>query len=287
MPRSLAWARFRRRRSGLVGLGVVLVVAACALFAPWLDAHPAVGKNVRTGLSPLGAPRPPSAEFPLGTDMLGRCVAARLFHGARISLLVGVATTLLALAIGTLLGMIAGYAGGATDEVIMRLVDLVLAFPFLLLVIAVAALLRESGAGLGAVLAVLGLVGWTQPARVIRGKVLGLRGLEFVAGARAAGAGTARILLRHILPNVAGPAAVLATLSVGQMILAESTLAYLGLGAPPPAPSWGRMLVEGQSYLRGSPWLVTAPGVAILLTVLGFNLLGEGLRDAWDPKDAR
>ncbi len=167
----------------------------------------------------------------------------------------------------------------------MRLVDLVLAFPFLLLVIAIAALLRESGAGLGAVFLVLGIVGWTTVARVIRGKVLTLREMDFVQGARAVGASPVRIVFRHILPNVLGPAMVLATISVAQMILAESTLSYLGLGAPPPIPTWGRMLSEGQSFMRGSPWLVTAPGVAILITVLGFNLLGEGLRDAFDPKD--
>jgi peptide/nickel transport system permease protein len=285
MAKSRAWARFRRNRGALVGLVLVGIVVVMTFLAPLLDQHTPYGKNIKTGLSELGAPQPPSAEFPLGTDHLGRCNASRVLHGAKISLLVGFAATLLALVIGTLIGLIAGYVGGAADTALMRLVDLVLAFPFLLLVIALAAVLRESGAGLGAVLIVLGVVGWTTAARVIRGKVLVLREMDFVQGARAVGATRMRIVLRHILPNVAGPSIVLATISVAQMIIAESTLSYLGLGAPPPTPTWGRMLSEGQVYMRGAPWLVIVPGVAILVTVLGFNLLGEGLRDAFDPRD--
>jgi peptide/nickel transport system permease protein len=281
------WRRFVRTRTGPIGLALVLIIVGAALFAPVVDAHPPIGKNTHTGLTELGAPLPPSAEYPLGTDMLGRCVLSRLMHGARISLQIGVLATVVALAIGLLVGLSAGYFGGVRDRLLMRLVDLVLAFPFLLLVIAIAALLRDSGAGLGAVFLVLGIVGWTTVARVIRGKVLSLREMEFIAAARAAGAGPMRVVLHHVLPNVVGPALVIASLSVAQFILAESTLSYLGLGAPPPLPTWGRMLSEGQAFLRGAPWLVTAPGIAIFVTVLAFSLLGEGLREALDPKSRR
>lgn len=280
-----ALRRFLENRAAAVGAVIVLITLVAALAAPWLDQHPPVGKNVAGGLTALGAPLPPSAEFPLGTDQLGRCVAARVIHGTRVSLAVGVVATVFALLIGVLIGLVAGYAGGLTDAALMRLVDLVLAFPFMLLVIALAAIFRESG--MTAVLVVLGVVGWTGMARVIRAKVLAIRELDYVQGARAVGAGVARVLFRHILPNVVGPIVVLATISVAQMILAEATLSYLGLGAPPPTPTWGRMLSEGQPYLVGAPWLVIAPGVAVLVTVLGFNLLGEGLRDALDPKERR
>ena len=286
-PRSPALARFRRNRPALAGAVLVAFIVVAATLAPWLDAHTAVGKDTRQGLSALGAPLPPSSEFPLGTDMMGRCVAARLLLGSRISLFIGGMATLLALTIGLAVGLVAGVASGFLDALLMRFVDLILAFPFLLLVIALTAVLRESGAGIGAVLAVLGLVSWTTMARVVRGKVLTIRELEYVLAARALGAGRLRLVAVHVLPNVAGQVVVLATLSVAQMILAESTLSYLGLGAPPPVPTWGRMLADGQSYLRGAPWLIAAPGVAILVTVLGFNLLGEGLRDALDPKERR
>jgi ABC-type dipeptide/oligopeptide/nickel transport system permease subunit len=275
--------RFARNRLALAGAAIVVVIAAGAALAPVLDSHPPIGKDVAEGLGELGEPLPPSQAFPLGTDSLGRCEASRVLHGARVSLEVGLLATLIALVIGVTVGLVAGYAGGLTDALLMRLVDLILAFPFLLLVIAVTAVVKESGAG--SALLVLGLVGWTTMARVIRAKTLALRESEFVQAARATGLSAARILVRHILPNVVGPAVVLATLSVAQMILAESTLSFLGLGAPPPTATWGRMLAEGQSYLVGAPWMAIVPGVAVFLTVLGFNLLGEGLRDALDPKD--
>jgi peptide/nickel transport system permease protein len=282
-----AWLRFRKHHGALVGGATAALIVALALLAPRLDAHSPSGKNVQGGLTELGAPLPPSWDYPLGTDTLGRCVCARLLHGARVSLAIGVLATLLALAIGALVGLLAGYQGGLLDDVLMRMVDLVLAFPFLLLCIALAAALRERASGMGTVLLVLGVVSWTTMARVIRGKVLSIRQMDFVEGARAVGAGPLRIVVRHIVPNVAGPMVVLGTISVAQLILAESTLTYLGLGVPPPAATWGNMLSEGRSYLAGAPWLVAAPGIAILLTVLAFNLLGEGLRDALDPKDKR
>lgn len=282
-----AWIRFRKNQGALVGGVIVSVIVVSALLAPFLDAHTPFGKNVQGGLTELGAPLPPSWDFPLGTDMLGRCVCSRLMHGARASLEIGVLATLLALGIGGLLGLVAGYRGGLVDDVLMRLVDLFLSFPFLLLCIALAAALHDRGSGTSTVLLVLGLLSWTTMARVIRGKVLSIRQMDFVEGARAVGATPLGIVLRHIVPNVAGPMVILATLSVAQLILAESTLTYLGLGAPPPASTWGNMLSEGRSYQFGAPWLVAAPGIAILLTVLAFNLMGEGLRDALDPKDRR
>jgi ABC-type dipeptide/oligopeptide/nickel transport system permease subunit len=284
-PWRRALRRFMANRAAVAGAVIVLLVIGGALVGPALDAHGPLHKDVAHGLTELGAPLPPSAEFPLGTDALGRCVLARVLDGARVSLEVGIVATLIALVIGVGVGLVAGYSGGATDAALMRLVDLILAFPFLLLVIALAAIFRDSG--MTAVLVVLGIVGWTTMGRVIRAKVLAIRETEYVQGARAVGSATPRVLLRHILPNVMGPIVVLATISVAQMILAESTLTYLGLGAPPPQPTWGRMLSEGVPWVGGAPWLVFVPGVAVLLTVLGFNLLGEGLRDALDPKDRR
>ncbi|MBI4509964.1 MAG: ABC transporter permease [Deltaproteobacteria bacterium] len=268
----------------LIGAVLVAILVFCTTLAPVLDKHDPLAKNLASGVTELGTPLPPGLDHPLGTDMLGRCVAARVMHGAAHSLAIGVAATLVALTIGVLVGAWAGMAGGLADTLLMRLCDLVLAFPFLLLVIAVAAVLRDSAAARTTVFLILGIAGWTTMARVVRAKVLLLRELDFVAAARAAGAGRVRILFRHVLSNLWGPILVLSTMAVGQMILAESTLSYLGLGTPPPSPTWGRMLREGQPYLRGAPWMVIAPGVAIVLAVLGFQLLGEGVRKMIDPR---
>jgi peptide/nickel transport system permease protein len=279
-----SWARFGRSPNGVVGLALLGGVVAGALLVALFDGHSPVGKDVAHGLSALGAPLPPSAAWPLGTDMLGRCVAARVAAGAALSLQVGTLAALGAVLLGTVIGAVAGWAGRRTDAALMRLVDLVLAFPFLLLVLTVAALLRERGTSAATIVLVLVAAGWTGAARVIRAKVLALRDREFITAARASGAGATRILVRHVLPNVLPAAVALAPPLLAQMIVVESALAYLGLGAGPPVASWGRMLAEGQSYLRGAPWLVTAPAAAILLTTLGFNLLGDGLRDALDPR---
>ncbi|MCG8418897.1 MAG: ABC transporter permease [Proteobacteria bacterium] len=282
-----AWRRFCRNRGALVGAFLVSMVLAMAVLAPLLSAHDPLSPDFDSGLTELGAPVEPNFEYPLGTDRLGRSVWSRLVHGAEVSLVVGFSAVLIAVTFGVLIGLVAGYAGGMVDTLLMRLVDMVLAFPFLLLAILLAALLRESAVGDGTakVFITLGVVGWTTMARVVRGKVLTLREMDFIESARCVGASTARILFRHLLPNVLGPIAVLATLGMAQMILAESVLSYLSLGPPPPTPSWGRMLYEGQTYYRTAPWLIAAPGVAILITVIGFNLLGEGLRDVFDPKD--
>jgi peptide/nickel transport system permease protein len=287
--RSRALRRFVRNRAAVVGAVLVLVVMFCAIAAPWLSSADPLHVDIDHGLSELGAPVGPGGDFPLGSDALGRDVWSRLVHGAGISLQVAFMATAIALTLGLLVGLVAGYAGGWVDQVLMRIVDLVLAFPFLLLAILLAALLRQTsiGDGTAPVFITLGVVGWTTMARVVRGKVLSLREMEFVQAARAVGARPSRILWKHLLPNVAGVVVVLATLGFAQNILAESVLSYLGLGPPPPAPTWGRMLYEGQVYYRTSPWLIIAPGLAILVAVVSFNLLGEGLRDALDPKDRR
>ena len=285
--RSRAWRRFAKNRGALVGAALVGLILFVAVAASLLSPHDPFTQDFDRGLTSLGAPVGPSAEHVLGTDSLGRSVWSRLAHGARISLAIGAAATLLALVVGVGIGATAGFYGGWIDTVLMRFVDLMLSFPFMLFAIALAAVLRAAsiGGGITVVFLVLGLVGWTTMARVVRGKVLTLREAEFVQAARAVGASNGRILVRHIVPNLVGPVIVLATISVAQMILAESTLSYLNLGAAPPTPSWGRMLDEGQTYYRSAPWLILAPGLAVLVTVLGFNLFGEGLRDALDPKD--
>jgi peptide/nickel transport system permease protein len=287
-PAARAWRRFVANRGAMVGAVLVAAIVALAVAGPWLAGDP-LRPDIDRGLTPLGAPLPPRAGAWLGSDQLGRDVWARIAGGASLSLEVSLIATAIALGLGLAVGLVSGYAGGLVDKVLMRFVDLVLAFPFLLLALLLAALLRESGlaSANAPVFITLGVVSWTTMARVIRGKVLTLREQDFVTAARAIGAGPARILMRHLLPNVIGVVIVLATLTFAQMILAESVLSYVGLGPSPPAPTWGRMLAEGQTYYRTAPWLIVAPGVAILVTVIGFNLLGEGLRDALDPKERR
>jgi ABC-type dipeptide/oligopeptide/nickel transport system permease subunit len=287
-PARRALRRFRRNKSAVAGAVIALIILGLAIFAPLLAGDPD-RQDIDRGLSEMGAPMGPRDGAPLGTDSLGRDVFARLIGGSAVSLQVAAVATLISLTIGVAIGLIAGYAGGVVDSTLMRLVDLVLSFPFLLLAILLAALLREArvGSGTAPVFITLGIVGWTTMARVVPGKVLTLRELEFVHAARAVGASAPRILWKHLLPNVIGVVLVLATLGFAQNILAESTLSYLGLGPPPPTPTWGRMLYEGQPYYRTAPWLILAPGIAILFTVISFNLLGEGLRDALDPAGDR
>jgi len=271
-------------------LGVVLVVVllVVAVAGPVLAGDP-FRLDIDHGLSQLGAPLPPSSSAPLGTDQLGRDVWARLATGSATSLWIAALATALALAIGVLVGVAAGYSGGHVDNALMRLVDLALSFPFLLLAILFAALLRETDLSTtnAPVIIPLGVIGWTTMARVLRAKVLGLARSEHVLAARALGASPVRIVMRHLLPNLVGVIAVVAAFGFAQNLLAESVLSYLGLGPPPPAPTWGRMLFEGRAYYRTAPWLVIAPGVAVVLAVAAFNLLGEGLRQMFDPKQPR
>jgi ABC-type dipeptide/oligopeptide/nickel transport system permease subunit len=285
---SRAGGRFVANRGAVVGAVLVVGLLGIALLAPVLSAKNPLASDVEHGLSELGAPLPPSHDAVLGTDQLGRDVWARVVTGTRTSLSIAAIATLIALAIGLSIGLVAGYAGGVVDSALMRLVDLVLAFPILLLAILLAALFREAelASSNAPVFLTLGAVGWTTMARVVRGKALVLARSEMIIAARAIGAGPVRILTRYFLPNVAGVVTVVAALVFAQNLLAESVLSYLGLGPAPPSPSWGHMLYEGRAYYRTAPHLVLAPGIAILIAVAGFSLVGEGLRDAFDARDA-
>jgi ABC-type dipeptide/oligopeptide/nickel transport system permease subunit len=278
-----ALRRFLASRGGVVGALLVLLLLALAL-VPHGDP---LAPHIDRGLSALGAPLSPSSGAWLGTDHLGRDVWARLLAGAGLSLEIATLSTALALAIGILVGLTAGYAGGWADSLLMRIVDLFLAFPFVLLAIVLAALLREANlaASSAPVVLTIGIVGWTQIARVVRGKTLSIARSEHVIAARALGASPLRIVVRHVLPNLAGILIVLTVLGFAQNLLNESVLSYLGLG--PPGPTWGRMLYEGRAYYRTAPWLSLAPGIAIVTAVVAFNLLGNALRDLLDPKEPR
>jgi peptide/nickel transport system permease protein len=273
----------RARRTPAVVLGTVLVVATFTLgmAGPALAPHDPTFQQ-RDGLTDVGLPLAPGqvTRYVLGTDGLGRDVLSRLVHGARISMLVGLAANGLAILIGVTVGLAAGYSGGGTQTLLMRLVDIVMSVPLLLLAIALSALLRPS---LGIVILVVSVVYWTGMARLICGEVLTMRELEFVTSACALGAPARRVVTRHLLPNLAPVILVVATLGIGTAIRVEATLSYLGVGVPPPVPTWGTMIFEGQRFFRSAPWLVLIPGTAVVLAVLGFNLLGEGLRDVLDP----
>lgn len=281
--------RLLAHRGAVVGAALVIALVLLAILGPLLAGHDPLAPDIDRGLSALGAPLPPSSHALLGTDQLGRDVWARLLAGAAMSLQIAVLATLISLVIGVSIGLVAGYAGGRIDNALMRLVDLVLGFPYLLLAILLAALLRESRVGdtTAPVVLTLGCVGWTTAARVIRGKALALARSELVVAARTLGASPARVIAKHLWPNVRSLAMVVGALTFAQMVLADAALSFLGLGRSPPAPTWGRMLYEGRVYYRTAPWLSIAPGIAILLAVVGFNLLGEGLRDVLDPKERR
>lgn len=284
---SRAWGRFVANRGAVVGLVLVALLLGIAVIAPLLSTKDPLVSDVEHGLSDLGAPLGPSSSALLGTDQLGRDEWARVVGATGTSLSIAAVATTIALVIGLSLGLIAGYAGGRIDRVLMRIVDLALAFPFVLLAILLAALFREAelGSSSAPVFLTLGVVGWTDMARVIRGKARVLARSEMVSAARAVGAGPARIIVHHILPNVIGIVLVVAAVGFAQNLLAESILSYLGLGPPPPMPTWGRMLFEGRTYYRTAPHLVMVPGLAILLAVVGFNLVSEGLRDAFDVRE--
>lgn len=271
------WRRFSRDRWALIGLGIVTTLTLLALAAPWIaPADPLRG-------SLLNSLRSPSREFWLGTDVQGRDLLARLLFGARLSLAVGLVSQTVASVLGVGLGLAAGYYGRWVDGLLMRLADVTLAFPSLLLLIAIAAAVNPS---LPIVFVVIGLVGWAGMARLVRGEVLSLRVRDYVQAARALGASDARIVWRHLLPGVTAPVIVAATLGVGGAIMAEAALSFVGLGARPPTPSWGAMVADGRDLLRVAPWVSIVPGLAIGLTVLGVNLVGDGLRDALEVRPA-
>jgi peptide/nickel transport system permease protein len=266
-----------------VGLGIVVALALFSILGPMLSSHDPFASDFVGGLTKDSTPVGPSSTYWLGTDRIYRDELVRLALGGRLSLLIGIAATAIATAIGSVVGIVAGYfEGSILDTTLMRIVDVVLAFPFLLLVMMLGVVFEKTTPT--TVLITLGLTGWLGTARVIRAKAIQVRAREYVEAARALGQRTPGILWRHVLPNVSGPLMVIATISVAQMIIAESVLSYLGAGLAPPAPTWGHMLFEGQDYYTAAPWLVAAPAAVILASVLGFNLLGEGLRDALDPR---
>ncbi|HEV8663916.1 MAG TPA: ABC transporter permease [Candidatus Methylomirabilis sp.] len=271
-----------QHRGALAGSILVLGVLAAALLAPVLAPYDPA--RVPSDLASRSL-RPPGREHWLGTDLLGRDLLSRILHGSRVSLLVGFAVALLTGAVGTAVGLLAGFYAGKIDAVFMRVTDAVMAFPTLVLAIAAVAVLDRPG--LVAIILVLTAVQWTTVARLIRGAVLTLREREFVAAAHALGARDLRILARHLLPNCLAPLLVSTTFGVASNILAEAGLSFLGLGVQPPAVSWGSLLSEGAVYLTVKPWLVIFPGLAITLTVLGCNLTGDGLRDLLEPRLSR
>lgn len=281
-PGARAWARFRANRGALVGSALVLLALFSSLLAPLLAPHNPdlqIGPRVLTAAQ---LPAGPSWEFPLGVDTLMRCELSRLLYGGRVSLTVALVSTLLLTVVGTTVGVVAGYFGRWVDTVLMRLVDVLLAFPFLLVVMALNTAIARPG--LWVLFLVLGFLSWTGLARQVRAQVLRVRELEYVQAARALGAGSFHILRRHVLPNITSLIVVVATSMISELIIVESVLSYLGVGVVPPTSSWGSMLHEGEGLLRLAPRLTLVPGLAIMLTVVGFNLVGEGLRDAFDPK---
>ncbi len=276
MPHGVLRERLRQDRFFQLGLFFVSVVVIAAVFAPWLAPH-----NPITGDLKNAYLVEPGSRFLLGTDTQGRDVLSRVLYGARLSLSVGVISQSVSVTLGVLLGLLAGYYGRWVDALVMRLADITLAFPTLLLLIAVAAAVKPS---LPVVFVVIGIVGWAGMARLVRSQVLVLRHSEFVLAARALGARDRRILLRHLLPNVRTQVIIAATLGIAGAIMAEAALSFVGLGAQPPTPSWGAMVADGRDLLRVAPWISFAPGLAIGAAVLGFNLVGDALREAYDPK---
>jgi peptide/nickel transport system permease protein len=272
--REVLWQRLRRNHMAVAGGVIVLVMFLLALLAPVLGRDPGA-------IDIAHRLQPPSFAYPLGTDDLGRDVLVRILYGARISLLVGFVAVGIATAIGILLGALAGYYGRWVDASIMRFIDIMLCFPAFFLILAVIAFLEPS---IWNIMIIIGLTGWMGVARLVRAEFLSLRERDFVQAARAIGARDARIIFRHILPNAISPVLVSATLGVAGAILTESALSFLGIGVQPPTASWGNMLIAGKQTLGTAWWLSLFPGAAILVTVLGYNLLGEGLRDAMDPR---
>ena len=269
------WTRLKRNRMAMTGLALVLGLFVVSIFAPWLAPYDPNLIDLKQVLMP------PSPAHYLGTDTLGRDVLSRIIFGSRVSLKVGFVAVGLATLIGLVIGALAGYYGGWVDSALMRLVDLMLCFPAFFLILAVIALLEPS---IWNIMAVIGLTGWMGVARLVRAEFLSLREREFVTAARALGAGDLRLILRHMLPNALAPVMVSATLGVAGAILTESALSFLGLGVQPPTPSWGNILTAGKDNIEIAWWLSVFPGLAILITVMSYNLLGEGIQEAIDPR---
>jgi len=279
---ALLGARISGHTTFAIGAAVVLVILAVALFAPWLAPHDPFAQDLGERLIPPAWHDGGSWTHVLGTDQLGRDYLSRLIYGARISLLIGATAAAMSGIIGTTLGVLAGYFGGRVDLVVGFIITTRLALPVILVALAVAAFI---GSSLKLVIAVLGLLLWDRFAVVTRSATMQVRALDYIAAARAIGASTTRIIVEEILPNIVNVLVVVATLEMAQAILLEATLSFLGLGVPPPAPSWGLMVAEGKEYMFFSPWVITIPGAALFALVLAINLLGDGLRDLTAPEN--
>jgi len=275
------WRRLWRLKWGMGGAAIFLAIVLSAVFAPWIAPHDPVIVDIRHRMGPPAWMEGGTREHVLGTDQIGRDLLSRVIWGGRVSLVVGVTAVLLSSTIGILFGLAAGYFGGRLDWSIMTFINVMLTFPFVLLALAVIAVL---GPSMPNMIIVLGVTGWPVYARVVRAETFALREREFVLAARALGGSHARIVFRQILPNLISPIVVIATLQIAQVIILESFLSFLGLGVQPPTPTWGGMLADGRVYLSTAWWLATFPGLAIFITVLGINLLGDGLRDTLDPR---
>jgi peptide/nickel transport system permease protein len=286
-PWQLAWRRLRTDRLAIASAVVILVIVAAAIAAPAFAALTQHGPDQQfttAGLTAQGLPRPPGARFWLGTDDLGRDVLVRVVYGARISLLAGVVASVLAVAFGTVVGMFAGFFGGPTDSVLSRSMDVVLSLPFLLFAIALVAIV---GPGLWVSVLVIAFFSWASVGRVTRGQTLSIREKEYIEAARSLGARSLRVIFIDILPNIIAPVIVYTTLLIPASIAFMATLSFLGVGIVPPTPDWGNMISESLQYYKVAWWFVLFPGLALLLTTLAFNLLGDAVRDALDPSTER
>jgi len=272
--KQLFWRQFRRHKLALISAAVLLILAAMVILAPWIAPYPF------DAIDPTQFRKPPSPAHIMGTDDIGRDLFTRLLYGGRISLAIGIFSAMVGSGVGTLMGSLAGYYGKALGNLIMRVTDVAFSIPSLPLLIILSAYAKSA---IPVMILVIGLLSWMSTARIVRATVLSIRERDFTLAARAVGAPDARIIARHILPNALAPIIVGATLGVGGAIIAESSLSFLGLGVQVPTPSWGNMLQDSQSTMASRPWLTIFPGMAILITVLGINFLGDGLRDALDP----
>jgi peptide/nickel transport system permease protein len=276
LDRSIVWRRFTRNRLATAGAVGVFVLVVLAGLAPWVAPRDPLYIDMDHKFA-----RPGEAGFVLGADELGRDLLSRLLHAGRVSLAVGLITALIAVLVGSILGAVAGFYGGALDAAIMRVVDVLLSIPTIFLLLALSAFLKPT---MLTITLIIGLNSWMSVARMVRAQVLSLKEQEFVLAARAAGAGAPRLIVRQLMPNAVAPVLVAATLTVATAILLESSLSYLGYGIQPPTASWGNMLNNAQIYLTSAPWLAILPGIAITLAVTSFNFIGDGLRDALDPR---
>ena len=279
--RSRAWRKLAQNPAAIAGVLVLLVVVAAAVAAPWVAPQDPARQSLLRRFTPPVWAAGGQVAYPLGTDQVGRDILSRMIYGARISLLVGVAAVVVSLTVGVTMGLVSGFVGGRLDVVLMTVVDVTLSFPQLLLALAFVAAL---GPSLLTIIVVLGLTGWERYARVVRAEVLALREKDFIEAARAMGVGRARTLLRHVLPNTFSSIIVMSTLQVAQAILQEAALSFLGVGSGGTYPTWGQMIALGRDFVTVAWWLPTFPGLAILLTVLAINLVGDRLRDALDPR---